>query len=122
MKEELEIKQNTVKLKIDWTAGEKERIERLNAGGVMEHRPFDAPTYNLRISLTVEEQYLAKKIMSLIRKSFPKMTVFENKLGISAFLEDQNYEEVYSKRIIQKITQSICEEFEKMGDVLIDEY
>ena len=122
MKEELEIKQNTVKLKIDWTAGEKERIERLNAGGVMEHRPFDAPTYNLRISLTVEEQYLVKKIMSLIRKSFPKMTVFENKLGISAFLEDQNYEEVYSKRIIQKITQSTCEEFENIGDVLIDEY
>ena len=97
MKEELEIKQNIVTLKIDWTAGEKERIETLNAGGVMDHHPFDAPTYNLRISLTVEEQYLVKKIMSLIRKSFPKMTVFENKLGISAFLEDQNYEQAYSK-------------------------
>jgi hypothetical protein len=117
---ELEIKKNIVKLKINWTAGEKDRIERLNAGGVMEHRPFDAPSYSLRISFTIEEQYLIKKIMSLIKASFPKMSVFENKFGISAYLEDQNYEEVYSRRIIQTTARRICEEFEKMGDVVID--
>ena len=122
MKEELEIKQNIVTLKIDWTAGEKERIETLNAGGVMDHHPFDAPTYNLVITIAKEEQYLIKKIMSLVKASFPKMSVFQNKSGISAYLEDQNYEQAYSKRIIQKITQSTCEEFENIGDVLIDEY
>ena len=119
-KEELNIGQNIVKLKINWTAGEKERIETLNAGGVMEHHPFDAPTYNLVITIAKEEQYLIKKIMSLVKASFPKMSVFQNKSGISAYLEDQNYDEAYSRRMIQTTTRRICEEFEKLGDVMID--
>ena len=63
-----------------------------------------------------------KKIMSLIRAGFPKMAISDSNFGISAFLEDQNYNEEYSRRIIQKVTQRTCEEFEKLGDVLIDKY
>ncbi len=122
MKKELKIPQNIINLSIRWTSGEKYRNETVNSGGVMKFHPFDAPTYNLRISITVEEQYLIKKIMSLIKRNFPKMAAMDGKLGISAFLEDQNYNEEYSRRIIQTITRRTCEEFEKLGDVLIDEY
>jgi len=122
MKKEIKITQNIVNLSIRYTSGDEYRIETLNAGGVMDHHPFDAPAYNLRISITVEEQYLIKKIMSLIRSSFPKMSAMDGKLGISAFLEDQNYDEEYSRRIIQQITRRTCEEFEKLGDVLIEKY
>jgi hypothetical protein len=48
------------------------------------------------------------------------MSVFQNKSGISAYLEDQNYDEAYSRRMIQTTTRRICEEFEKLGDVMID--
>ena len=122
MKKEIKITQNIVNLSIRYTSGDEYRIETLNAGGVMDHHPFDAPAYNLRISITVEEQYLIKKIMSLIRSSFPKMSAMDGKLGISAFLEDQNYDEEYSRRIIQQITRRTCEEFEKLGEVLIEKY
>ena len=72
--------------------------------------------------LTCVDQYLIKKIASLIKASFPKMSAMDGKLGISAFLEDQNYDEEYSRRIIQKITRRTCEEFEKLGEVLIEKY
>ena len=58
--------------------------------------------------------------MSLVKASFPKMSVFQNKSGVSAYLEDQNYDEVYSRRMIQTTTRRICEDFEKLGDVTID--
>ena len=122
MKEEMKIPQNIVSLSIRYTNGDKYRVAMGRSGGLMDFPSYDAPGYNLRIQVDREEQYLIKKIMSLIRAGFPKMAISDSNFGISAFMEDQNYDEEYSRRIIQKVTQRTCEEFEKLGDVLIDKY
>lgn len=122
MKEEIKIPQNMVSLSIRYTEGDKERVAMGRSGGLMDFPSYDPPGYNLRIQVDREEQYLVKRIMSLIKSSFPKMAISDSNFGISAFLEDQNYTEEYSRRIIQKVTQRTCEEFEKLGDVLIDKY
>jgi len=122
MKKELKIKQNIVKLSMRWTAGDEERVAMGYSGGLMDFPSYDPPGYNLMIMITFNEQYLNKKIASLIKASFPKMAIYDSKFGVSAFFEDQKYEEEYSRRIIQKITQRTCEEFEKLGEVLIEKY
>ena len=121
-KKEKKLEQNIVNLSIRYTKGDKYRIAMGRSGGMMDFPSYDAPGYNFLIQITVAEQYVTKKIMSLIRASFPKMSINDSKFGISAFLEDQNYEEKYSRRIIQKITRRTCEEFEKLGEVLIEKY
>ena len=121
-KKEKKLEQNIVNLSIRYTKGDKYRIAMGRSGGMMDFPSYDAPGYNFLIQITVAEQYVTKKIMSLIRASFPKMSINDSKFGISAFLEDQNYEEKYSRRIIQKITRRTCEEFKKLGEVLIEKY
>ena len=68
------------------------------------------------------EKYLSKKISSIVKYSFPKMTVYPfSRNTLTAFLGNKEYADLYSKRIIQTTTRKICEEFEKIGDVMIDE-
>ena len=66
-----------------------------------------------------KEEYLIKKIISIIQLTFPKMGIFATNLEIFASASDeyQNYDEESSRRIIKTITQRLSEEFEKLGDV-----
>jgi Txe/YoeB family toxin of Txe-Axe toxin-antitoxin module len=78
--------------------------------------------HSLHIRVEKKEGYLIEKIMSLIRDSFPKMAYLVMdpwEIIVITSDEYQNYDEEYSRRIIQQITRRTCEEFEKLGEVKI---
>ena len=115
-----EIKENLVNIWMTYYEIDVEN-ELKRAGRLTDHDIYDEMGYSLQIRVEKKEEYLIEKIISIIKLTFPKMSIFATNLEIFASASDeyQNYDEEYSGRIIKTITQRLGEEFEKLGEVKI---
>jgi len=118
IRKEIEIKENLVNIWTNYYEIDVE-TEHKRAGRLKDHDLYDEIGYSLQIRVEKKEEYLIKKIISIIQLTFPKMGIFATNLEIFASASDeyQNYDEESSRRIIKTITQRLSEEFEKLGDV-----
>ena len=121
IREEIEIKENLVNIWTNYYEIDVEIEKEKRGGGPNDHLIYDEIGHSLQIRVEKKEEYLIKKIISIIKLTFPKMGIFATNLEIFASASDeyQNYDEEYSRRIIKTMTQRLCEEFEKLGEVKI---